>query len=216
MPATGTFKWYLLSATSTHEQHLKTEWWKSSKTKAINGINPCVWTKEAWFNTRCSWPVSRTTSTAFIKIKSTFRQTMTENLHKQGLRFISTYSSAEGRHLSHYLANMLHWRGKMTLDIWNSLSNLCLKPFADRVSQKATPCVHRTTKFIGWLWPHGLHTTTVTVKAVWQVWSRKFNEHVTISLYLISPIFLVMVLPSVLKAAEVLCPAVESVSDVFL
>lgn len=97
---------------------------------------------------------------------------MTENLHKQGLRFISTYSSAEGRHLSHYLANMLHWRGKMTLDIWNSLSNLCLKPFADRVSQKATPCVHRTTKFIGWLWPHGLHTTTVTVKAVWQVFGK--------------------------------------------
>lgn len=71
---------------------------------------------------------------------------------------------------------MLHWRGKMTLDIWNRLSNLCLKPFADRVSQKATPCVHRTTKFIGWLCPHGLHTTTVTVKAVWQVWSRKFKS----------------------------------------
>lgn len=35
-------------------------------------------------------------------------------------------------------------------------------------------------------------------------------------MYLMSPNFLVMALPRVLKAAEVLCPAVDSVSDVFL
>ena len=34
--------------------------------------------------------------------------------------------------------------------------------------------------------------------------------------YLMSPNFLVMALPRVVKAAEVFCPAVESVSDVFL
>lgn len=37
-----------------------------------------------------------------------------------------------------------------------------------------------------------------------------------IIVYLMSPNFLVMALPSVLKAAEVFCPAVDSVSDVFL
>ena len=37
-----------------------------------------------------------------------------------------------------------------------------------------------------------------------------------ISLYLMSSNFRLMVLPSVLKAAEVFCPAVDRVSDVFL
>ncbi len=45
---------------------------------------------------------------------------------------------------------------------------------------------------------------------------RPLTIRCDITVYLMSPNFLVMALPSVLKAAEVLCPAVVSVSDVFL